>query len=277
MTNRNIDVNGYMRVENNPLSKVGVFQYLGSSISDDLVPDKIYNVFRSEEELSKKECIDSFKNIPWVNEHKMLGKSLDGLTPAEKKGVHGTIGEQVYFEYPYLKGNLVVFSESLHDTIEDGKNELSCGYRCNYKKQRGSFEGQDYDFIQTDILGNHIATVGQGRMGPDVAVMDHKFTFDSKDIIMPDPSKNENQKIALDESSLKAVMDGVIAKVTEELPKLISNAIDEKMADKDMDKDKEEPKDKGKDKDDESKDEKSKDEKPKDKESKVWILTNCHL
>ena len=184
MTKRDYDINGFMKVDKNPISKVGVFPYLGSTISEDCEPNKIYNVFRSGDELGSQECIDSFKLLPWTNEHAMLGSEGDGLTPAEKKGVHGVIGEEVFFDGEYLRGNIKVFSEGLHDIIKDGKNELSCGYRCKYKQESGSFDGEYYDFVQHTIRGNHLATVEEGRMGPDVAVMDHKFTFDSKDIIM---------------------------------------------------------------------------------------------
>ncbi len=192
-TQREYDTNGYMEVKNNPLSKVGVFEYLGSSISAP-DPDKVYKVYRPAEELNSPECINSFKLMPWVDEHEMLGSESAGLTPAEKKGVHGVIGEDVYFDGEYLRGNLKVFSESLHDIIDDGKNELSCGYRCKYKSESGIFNGESYDYIQRDIRGNHLATVGEGRMGSDVAVMDHKFTFDSKDLIMKEEDNKDMKK-----------------------------------------------------------------------------------
>ena len=56
MTARIPDLNGWFEVKDNPLSKVGVFPYMGADIDSDgqlgLDPNKIYSVYRSAEELS---------------------------------------------------------------------------------------------------------------------------------------------------------------------------------------------------------------------------------
>lgn len=188
------DVNGWYEVKNNPLSKEGVFGYTGASLggaAEGYEPDKIYQVYRPASELADPECINSFKLIPWVNDHTMLGASTKGLTPVERKGAEGVIGEDVYFKDGVLYGNIKVWSEQLADLIDEGKEELSCGYRCLYKKQSGVYNGIHYDVIQTRIRGNHLALVDEGRMGKEVAVMDSfKFTIDSKEIVkMPDENK----------------------------------------------------------------------------------------
>src|SRR5574337_242989 len=170
------DINGFVEIQGNPLSKVGVFPYLGCQIDPALQPDKIYYVYRPEEELSNPECIKSFRLSPWIDEHIMLG---EGGVPAEQKGVEGVIGENVYYDAPYLKGNLKIFSNSLANLIENGKKELSIGYRCLYELTPGVYNGQRYDAIQRCIRGNHVALVTEGRAGPDVAVLDSfKITLD---------------------------------------------------------------------------------------------------
>lgn len=180
------DGNGWLEIKGNPLTKVGVFPYSGMQIDPSLEPDKIYQVYRPEEELNCPECIESFKLVPWINEHVMLGAEGEGLTPAEKKGVQGVIGEEVYFEDGYLKGNIKVFSEKLANLIESGKKELSIGYKCLYDIVPGVYDGVRYDVIQRSIRGNHLALVEEGRAGPDVAVLDqYKFTFDKMELKMP--------------------------------------------------------------------------------------------
>ena len=180
-TARKHDLNGWFEIQQNQLSKVGVFEYLGSSINAP-DPDRIYRVYRPESELSDPDCVASFKLLPWIIQHEMLG---DGETPAEKKGVHGVIGQDVWFDDndQMLKGNIKVFSNSLSDVIDNGINELSLGYRCEYDFEHpGSFNGEKYDVIQTKIRGNHLASVEEGRMGSDVAVMDSlTITFDSSE------------------------------------------------------------------------------------------------
>lgn len=236
-SSRTTDINEFIEIKDNPISKVGVFPYLGSQISPDLEPDKIYQVYRPEEELNNPEAIDSFKLIPWTDEHAMLGSPESGLTPAEQKGVHGVIGENVHFEDGYLKANLKVFSNKLAELIDAGKKELSIGYRCLYEVASGVFKGQKYDAIQRQIRGNHLALVDEGRSGRDVAVLDHfKFTFDAKGIVMPDINKIEegegkDEEISLE--SLAAMVKALAEKVDamgvkdEENPELSKKSAEE--------------------------------------------------
>lgn len=179
-TSRIRDSNGFITIENNPITKVGVFPYLGSEIGAE-DPNKIYYVLRPEEELNNPETIESFKLVPFIDEHEWLG---DDGTPAEKKGIQGTIGEKVYFDAPYLRGNLRILSESANNRIDYGKIELSAAYSCIYELSPGIFNGQHYDYIQRKIRANHLALVDKGRSGADVAVLDSiTFTFDTAELI----------------------------------------------------------------------------------------------
>lgn len=222
------DTNGWAEIKDNPISKVGVFPYSGAQISSDLDPDKIYKVYRPAEELSDPETIESFKLVPWTDEHAMLGSEDEGMLPAEKKGVHGVIGENVYFDDDgYLKANLKVFSNKLSQLIDNGKKELSIGYRCLYDNKPGVYNGESYDFIQRSIRGNHLALVEEGRSGHDVAVLDHfKFTFDTKGLVMPDmngkedKAKDEGEVMSLEECSkaIKELMAMMKKNMDEENP-----------------------------------------------------------
>jgi hypothetical protein len=179
------DINGFWMVSDNPISKVGVFPYSGKFISSDLDPGKLYNVYRPAEELSNPECISSFRLVPWSDDHpgRLMGTG-EGAVKPEDKGVEGTTGERVYFDddSQMLKANIKVFSKSHADRIKGGKVELSAGYQCKYEYNPGEWNGQHYDYIQRDIRGNHLASVDQGRMGPDVSVLDGLiFTIDQKE------------------------------------------------------------------------------------------------
>lgn len=185
------DNNGFIEIRDNKLSKPGVFQYLGSEIGAP-EPEKIYNVYRPEEELNNPECIQSFKLQPWVIDHKMLGKKFD--TAAEDKGIHGVIGQDVYFDQKdkWLKGNLKIFSDQLERDIDFGKNELSLGFTCDYKiGKTGSYNGKPYNVVQTNIRGNHLALVDDSRM--NVAVMDSKVStgMDSMKVTIKPFGENE--------------------------------------------------------------------------------------
>lgn len=188
-----IDHNDFWLIENNPLSKVGVFPYLGRQISPDLEPDKIYQVLRPEEELSNPETLESFKLIPLVDEHTMLG-TKDGMQTAEEKGVHGVTGTNVKFKDGLITDDLKIFSETLKDEIKSGKKDLSVGYYCRYDLTPGDYQGQHYDAIQRDVRVNHIALVDEGRMGKDVRVMDERITFDTLSEILQQQKEN-NMKL----------------------------------------------------------------------------------
>lgn len=205
---REYDDYGWLEVKGNPISKIGVFPYLGAQIGA-TEPDRIYMVYRPEDELSHPDTIDSFKLLPFVNEHpnRLLG---DGVA-AEDKGIEGVIGEDVYFESPYLKGNIKVFTNRLNESIDAGKIELSPGYRCTWDFTSGTFNGEPYEVIQRNIRGNHLALVEEGRSGPDVSVMDSMtFSIDSKELKMAEETQaaGEEQEMTLSEVSsvLKKIM-----------------------------------------------------------------------
>lgn len=195
-TARALDINGWPEIRANPLSKVGVYPYAGRSIPGAPEQDRMYMVYRPAEELADPECIASFRLLPWIDNHVMLGSEEAGLMPAERKGVQGVIGEEVFFQDDTLYGNLKVFSQSLANLIEAGKKELSCGYRCIYEWAPGTYKGQPFDVVQRRIRGNHLALVESGRMGPEVAVLDGSaldhftFTLDSKDVSMAEETKD---------------------------------------------------------------------------------------
>lgn len=218
------DMNGWKEFSDNPISRVGVFPYSGQQIvvnGMELEANKIYNVLRPEDELSNPETIDSFKLVPWIAGHTMLG---DNYTPAEKKGIGGVVGERVYYKDGVLYGNLKMFSSGHASLIDQGLKDLSLGYRCTYEYAPGVFDGQQYDFVQRNIRGNHVATVPEGRMGPTVAVRD-SFTFDAKEtaIMADEKDTGENQVQKLD---LKAMTLPELLSLMEQLGPIIKEMQD---------------------------------------------------
>lgn len=184
------DINGWYEVTANPLSKAGVFPYTAKSIGApgwEQDPGRIVMVYRPADELADPDTIASFRLIPWTDEHAMLGSAEvgDGLITPENKGVHGTLGEQIYFDPDdnTLYGNVKLWSSELADLIDAGKKELSCGFRCVYEFVTGTFEGLSYEAVQRCIRANHFASVWDGRMGPGVAVLDHmSFALGAKEL-----------------------------------------------------------------------------------------------
>lgn len=261
-TAREIDQNGYITVRDNPISRVGVFPYSGRGLPG-ADPDKIYMVLRPAEELSHPDTLKSFEMLPIIDEHVMLGEGY--TTAAEQKGVHGTTGESAIFRDGKIFTNLRIFSDTLKGLISQGKKQLSAGYRCAYEKSSGFFEGVAYDYIQRSIRGNHLALVREGRMGPEIAVLDG-VAFDHFDIELPGETMTDKTTASAQdnkEPTLAQAMDAIeaLAKQVTTLTERVSSLAldkedDEKKAEDEDDKDKE--KEEGKDTDE---------DKEKDKES----------
>lgn len=200
---RKIDQNGYVTIPNNPISRSGIFKYLGKQISKDAEPDKIYNVYRPDEELSNPEALASFNLVPWTDDHVMLGPEGKGLVdPADE--TKGTTGQDVYFKDGVLYATIKIYSQRMRNVLQQGKSALSLGYRCSFIKQSGVFNGEPYEYIQRNLRGNHLALVDSPRC--DVAVLDHQqYVEDHFDLALD----QEELKTMADEDRMKKIEDGL--------------------------------------------------------------------
>ena len=172
---RTYDDNGFLHVSISPLTRVQVAPYHGSEIpgwqSLGLDPERIYKGYRSAEELSKLETIESVNGIPIQLMHHM--DYADNPAKATRVGSTGT---DAAFHDPYLTNSLHIQDKKAIDRINDGSmRELSLAYRYKPIFTAGvSPDGEKYDFLMTDISANHLALVDEGRAGHEVLVYDSK-------------------------------------------------------------------------------------------------------
>ena len=171
---RRIDAQGFLHVEGCNISKNTVNPYFGSEIPNwkalGLDAKKIYNVLRPAAELEK--AAPTFNNLPLLDGHKAVAADeLDD--PDLKRYVVGSTGTDAVFDGRYLKNSIVVWTSGAIDGVSTGEqHELSCAYRYDFVHAPGTFEGQAYDGYMTNIVGNHVALVEEGRAGHDVVVAD---------------------------------------------------------------------------------------------------------
>ena len=219
-SNREKDANGFLHVKNCHCTKVQIAQYLGCEISNDLIPDKVYNVFRPEEELKKADTVQSLNGVPLQLEH----HDDTAEKPAQYTRI-GATGTDAVFEYPYLSNSLHFFNQKAIDLIESGeKCELSIGYDCEIHKEAGEFEGVPYDFVQRNIKIQHVALVECGRAGADVKVSDSKeiiLNSEKNEVKQMDKEKllqliNELVKAGASEEEIKAKIDELTADACED-------------------------------------------------------------
>ena len=219
-SNREKDANGFLHVKNCHCTKVQIAQYLGCEISKDLIADKVYNVFRPEEELKKAETIQSLNGVPLQLEH----HDDTAEKPAQYTRI-GATGTDAVFEFPYLSNSLHFFNQKAIDLIESGeKCELSIGYDCEIHKESGEYEGVPYDFVQRNIKIQHVALVECGRAGADVKVSDSKeiiLNSEKNEVKHMDKEKllqliNELVKAGASEEEIKAKIDELTADACED-------------------------------------------------------------
>lgn len=168
---RKLDNVGRLQVAVSNISKANVCPYYGREIPGweelGLEPDKIYQLYRDPEELKK--AAETFNNIPILCIHT---PDFPGDPPREYRV--GSTHSSASFDGTYLTNGLSIWDNSAIAGIEtEEQKELSSSYQYVADMTPGeSPEGEAYDGVMRDIVGNHVALVETGRAGPDVVVGD---------------------------------------------------------------------------------------------------------
>jgi len=163
---RHYDDNGFLIVDSTVITKAAVNPYYGKEIPEyeslGLDPEKIYNMLRDPAELEK--------GMHTLGEKQLLIKHIFvSSDDPQKESIAGTIGSNLEMVGNDVKGSLTVWDKEAINLIESGKlAELSA----SYFMKSGTFNGQPYDGIMTNIRGNHVALVERGRIGRDALVAD---------------------------------------------------------------------------------------------------------
>ncbi|EKS6731156.1 DUF2213 domain-containing protein [Enterobacter mori] len=168
---RSFDGNGRLQVKLSNISKANVCPYFGREIPGaeklGLEPDKIYHLWRHPDELKK--AAETFNNIPLLSIHT---PDFPGDPPREYRV--GVTHSNADFDGTYLTNGLSVWDDSAIAGIEtEEQEELSSSYQYVADMTPGvTPNGEPYDGIMRDIIGNHVALVERGRAGSDVLVAD---------------------------------------------------------------------------------------------------------
>ena len=167
---RHYDDNGFLIVDSTIITKAAVNPYYGKEIPNyeslGLDPEKIYNMLRDPAELEK--------GMHTLGEKQLLIKHIFvSADEPQKESIAGTIGSNLEMVGNDVKGSLTVWDKEAINLIESGKlAELSASYFYDPVMKSGTFNGERYDGIMTNIRGNHVALVERGRIGRDALVAD---------------------------------------------------------------------------------------------------------
>lgn len=175
---RHFDENGFLHVAASHISKECVNPYYGREIPDweglGLDPERVYYGWRAGAELAAGAA--SFNGLPLLLDH-----YVDSAAAPQKEHRVGSLGTDAAFTAPYLDNSLIVTDAAAIAAIESGRcRELSAAYMYDPVFRPGVFDGEAYDFVMTNIRGNHVALVEEGRAGPDVVVADARINPNPK-------------------------------------------------------------------------------------------------
>jgi len=147
---------GFLKITGR-LTRVGVFEYEDEAGNS-------WGEYRSEEEVFAPESLESFQMVILTDDHP--AEMISAANVADYQVGH--VGTDVVRDGSYVIATILVTDAQVINAIANGKVELSCGYHTNVLEEPGvSPEGFPYERIQTEIRGNHLALVDQGRAGPN--------------------------------------------------------------------------------------------------------------
>ncbi len=158
--------NGFLICKNVPIARTGEQEYLGYELDlQDGRRDEVVIVTREESEVFSPETLASFEGTIFTDEHpsdEVTTQNVQYLQRGFVKDVRRGSGADAD---KILADIIVTDRATIGKIVDDGKREISCGYKCEYVEQDGKI-------YQKNIRGNHVALVDSGRAGKDVAIKD---------------------------------------------------------------------------------------------------------
>lgn len=161
---------GYLLCKNVPICRTGVQDYGAGETPLEVGDDGIVRVYRDAEEVLSKQTIASFEGKAitirhpddFVGPHNWKELAKGTLHNVREAAEVGDDGESC------VLADLLITDSFAIGLVQNGLREVSCGYEAEYE-QTGPGKGR-----QTNIVGNHLALVEQGRAGSSYAIRDSK-------------------------------------------------------------------------------------------------------
>jgi uncharacterized protein len=196
---------GYLRAWAT-IARTGVQMYTDADGS-------IRREYRPEGEVASPESLASFAGKAITLEHPPV--LLDSANTKDYQ--IGFSGTEVVYDDGFVRAVMTITDEEAIKRIMRGDaKEVSAGYRVNYEATPGVTDsGENYDGIQKEISGNHIAVVRRGRAGPQVKL--HLDRLDAADpsLFTPIEEPSMTAKVNFDGAEFE-VTESVALAVTKE-------------------------------------------------------------
>lgn len=170
---------GFLICRNVPIARTGEQDYTGDEVG---APGKdIVKVYRPPEEVFSAAAVASFEGKPFTNDHPpvlLTPENATQYTVGHVQNVRRGTGEFA----DYLVADIHIHDAATINEIQNGKREISCGYECEYT------DNGDGTLTQSNIRGNHVALVTEGRAGAKAAIMDS-----NKQMAVTTPPERKNK------------------------------------------------------------------------------------
>lgn len=152
--------NGFLKVDAR-LTRTGVFEYRNSDGS-------IRRELRLPEEVFREDSLETFSMAPVTDDHPPVFLNPKNVADWQK----GHMGESVRADGKFISGPMLITDAALIKKMQrKDAVEVSCGYTCDLEERGGvTADGERYDAIQRNIVGNHVAIVARGRAGSEARV-----------------------------------------------------------------------------------------------------------
>lgn len=211
---RRILENGYLAVPGR-VARTGVQQYTAQELGlKDRPPGELINVYRPPEEVFKPESLASYDNVDITIQHPE--DFVDSGSFREVSVGHATSPGRKDEEYVVV--DLLIKAQEAIDAISKGTAELSAGYSSLYVYKPGiAPDGTPYEFIQVDILINHIALCDFARAGHQARLFDH-FRKKKEPKPMPQITLDSGAKVEVADQStatlIQTTLDSLIKRIS---------------------------------------------------------------
>ncbi len=154
---------GFLICHNVPIARTGTYKYLSCEIGLD--GNNVVEVYREPEEVFDQRTLSSFEGKAFTDTHPSVDVNTDNWS-MYSKGEVSNVRKGNGDNADKIMADIIVRDPIVINEIESGaKREISAGYECEYVEKNGKI-------YQTNIRGNHVALVQEGRAGKNVCIHD---------------------------------------------------------------------------------------------------------
>jgi len=185
------------------VSRIGVFSYRNADGTERRELRHPDDVFRSD-------SLDTLRGIPVTIDHPAELVTADTAKDLQV----GSVLENYRIDGRHIVAPMTVTTRDGVEAVQDGRRELSLGYRVDLVEEEGTYNGEAYTHRQTNVRYNHLALVAAGRAGSA------RINLDGASVC-----QSPEQEIAMSDKTLERVtLDGISYDAAPEVAKALEKA-----------------------------------------------------